>query len=281
MAPDKAPNAATTSRRAAAKKATRLAAEQLESSDEGENGAGPSFGEPTARKGQFKVTYAKKKRSPGKSRSNTISGPPSAKRLATLPLRSQSASPSPQKPRPKPAPVQRKRKPPHPPPTKGKGRQQPEPISLLSDSDEDVVLLDGPPPSAQRRHRRTHSHSDPTLRNSRAEGGPSKKRKFSNLTLDATSGSESDLSSLTDCSDNHRRQEPAQVARDASASTNNSPPFNAPWRAPASGPVANGAQNDTIDLDEDIVLVFVRLDIAGALSDADDTIWWPAQVCDS
>lgn len=278
-----APNAATTSRRAAAKKATRLAAEQLESSDEEESGAGPSFGEPTARKGQFKVTYAKKKRSPGKSRSNTISEPPSAKRLAALPLRSQSASPSPQKPRPKPAPVQRKRKPPQPPQPKGKGRQRAEPISLLSDSDEDVVLLDGPPSSAQRRHHQTHSHSDPTLRNSHAEGGPSKKRKYSNLALDATSGSESDLSSLsslTGCSDNARGQEPAQVARAASASRNHSQPLNAPWRAPASGSVANGAQNDTIDLDEDIVLVFVRLDIAGALSDADDAIWWPAQVVD-
>lgn len=266
-------------RRAAAKKASRLAAAQLESSDD--ESATPSFGEPSKRKAQVKVKYGKRKAT--KTDFAQSPTPPPSQRHAASSSRSQTVSSG----------LKHSHEPKH------STQAQPSKLSeaqYIYSSDDDIEILDGPPlPLQKQAPRRKRSSLGQGENHGRS--GP-KKRKYSS----SKPGSSSEYhagSRLTPLTSRPPEASPAKAdgsraaSRDrsrhatdtrASPSRERSPmSFSSRYkRTPVPTPTRPfDIKYDALDLDEDVVLVFVRLDHSGALSESREAMWWPAQVCDA
>jgi hypothetical protein len=263
-------------RRAAANKATRLAAEQLEDTsddDDDDERPCPSFGESSKRKQQVKATYGKKKQ-PAKE--NNVSS--STAHISVPLLKPSRPSTSSRK-----RTVKRKQS----PPSVTAKQPNAEPPTFCFDSDSDIVILDGPP-SPQPWKQPHHARSSSVLRNSEQPGLPSKKRKYhesypEDRRLATPPPHEADPAKASgsrgDSRDARRKlatgapppREPSPMLVMSVSSTN---------QRVLSVPRSVDPKYDNLDLKEDVVLVFTRLDHSGAPSKSDEDIWWPAEVCD-
>lgn len=281
MIPEETDAIGKPTRRAAAKKASRLAAEQLESSSEDES-PGPSSGELSKRKAQVTITYRRRKKYTAKTDSAQPSPLPSSKRPVASSSLSQTASST----------LEHSRE------RKQSSKSMPNKLSeaqyISSSSDSDIVFLDGPPSPLKKAPRRKRSSLGQG--ESYRQSGV-KKRKYS----DSNPGSSTEShegSLLTPLSSPPPEAGPAKssgkrvASRDrtrhvgtrASPSREPSPTSLSPQYNRVAAPTSSRLfdnRYDTLDLDEDVVLVYIRLGNSGALSASGETMWWPAQVCDA
>lgn len=266
-------------RRAAAQKASRLAADQLSSSSSEAGSDGPSFGEPSKRKTRVKVTYSGKKRPAMKGNATYQSVSPPSSASTAVPSRTATA-------RRKPT---RKGK----SPSDGLPQSDNVAADAVSDADTDIIILDGPP-TPMRKPPLQRIRSSPLQSTSQRQSISRRKRKYND------GGSASEVESLLT-----PLSSPLGEARGANASgsrvglqdavrkTAIRTPFargpNAMSICPSIKRVSTSARTlrqmdpkyDTLDLGEEVVLVFARLDLSGAPSESEEAMWWPAQVCSS
>ncbi|KIP08718.1 hypothetical protein PHLGIDRAFT_362744 [Phlebiopsis gigantea 11061_1 CR5-6] len=261
---------ARSTRRAAAKTASRLTAEQLEDSSDDED-TGSSLGGPSPFKPQAQSALQRTK-PPAKSKSLHSSASLSHRRSAR---HSQPVSSGLE---PSDARMQS---------NKLQPIAHPEALYISSSSassDDDIIILDTPPPSATpRRKRPSEPQRPPRTR---------KKRKCSQPKGGSSSASRAG-SHATPLSPPPPEAGPAKPGGSRVSSrdrtrlpdTRASPPREprAPLRAVSRNASMRlpDAQYDMLDWDEDVLLVFVRVDSSGAPAPAGDAMWWPAQVCDA
>lgn len=253
-------------RRAAAKRATGLAAEQLHSSpmrSEDERGH-ISFGEPSRPKAQVSVTYAGKRsksssNSPAKSSpsrpSTSMATPPQKRPIPALPL--------PRQPRARPAPSPRRTA------TKqGRGQKAARAykvdVTSVSDSDSDdndIELLDTPPTRFTANGKRGGTRLKVAGIDMATTPQKNKKRRLGTPPahyLD-DSGEESDLTPL-----------PSPEPEDVGGSNGH---------ATLNGKSAAGEDGEEVyRVPKDGDLVWVHLDAYGAIEASADAMWWPSKV---
>lgn len=299
-------------RRADAQRASRLAAEQLETSlpvRSTDGSGGLTFGEPSARKAPVKVTYKSKGRSSPKKSPPTKNVFTSS---STLPRRRPapsfgSSTPSPSRPRAKPAAPRGQRKKQSTSKQETAAVEDDDNASLSSLTDiEDTAISDVPPTepplsqttsiTTKRKFARTRSSPVTSLRKKTIL-----KRKRS-VTPSIHTDSDNDIELLP------RAPRPAFQPF-------SSPPPEIPQATPSSSFNRNGARGaggrpragtlpsrpgrlaatlslsslSTLTTDTEVVhpgwdiedhnLAFVRVDSSGELSESEDGIWWPAEVC--
>ncbi len=266
-------------RRAAAKKASLQAAEQLKSSPIRATPAHVdlNFGEPSRPRMNVKVTYGKKSRSPAKNSPNRP--PPISKNLSAPSLRSLPNSTA--RPRPRKAPTQAHKE------LQVLEEASSDDGSLTSLSEDfDDDLIETAPVSPLLVPKKTayvvKAHA------------PRKKRRLSPLdsNMSSRSNTESILTPLSS-------PEPEEVAKKDNGShasarehmgQNNEPrpsvssrrrPLKLSYSAPS---IPTSSVVTTTDVteghfgDEDCEFAFVRLDISGEVSEKEESMWWPAKV---
>lgn len=243
-------------RRPAAKKASQLASEQLQSSpirSEDEYGA-PTFGEPSRPKVQVKVTYAGKK---SKSQSPSKSGPsriPEAKNTTRRP----SASTSLSAPRSRVGMASVRGR---------KSTKQPvgTPSSVTGRQSRLNVRTPSPLPPKVSKASSKAAHTV-SMKNG-------KKRRHSSPSHDEIQddGDDSDLTPLS--SDAEDMDDSVRAKRRASSHSAVTPQHYVP-----------SVRSTALDEDEESTgwakgdYVWVHVDAAGAVSESKESMWWPAQV---
>lgn len=157
------------------------------------------------------------------------------------------------------------------------------------DSNSDIIILSRPP-TPMRMLSRQHTHtSGPSQR----QGLPRRKRKY----VEAGGGSASEVEILLTPLSSRSSDAWSANATEDPARSQDTVRRRALQTLSARGPSTMGAgqgtrraagdsarqgdpRYDTLDLEDELVLVFARLDLSGAPSESEDAMWWPAQVVD-